>query len=87
MADFCAQCAVTLNFPETDFPKREKAPPGYGYQEICEHCGFIFVDGDGNCLGNCFEGHNNTPKIDPTVAREEDDALALPTPAPTPRKL
>lgn len=53
MADFCRQCSLD-NFGE-DY--RELAgigdgdlKPGYGYPAVCEGCGFILVDKDGNCL-------------------------------------
>jgi hypothetical protein len=59
MADFCNQCAKDLDFPEGDFlTDREPPDPGMGYPELCESCGFTFVDHQGNCVyAECTKKH------------------------------
>jgi len=54
VADFCKACSIEL-FGED---LRELAslghgtplPAGHGYSVICEGCGFIMVDEEGNCV-------------------------------------
>jgi len=50
MAEFCNQCAKMYGFPEGDFKTEEKLEPGLGWGVLCEGCGPILVDSDGNCL-------------------------------------
>lgn len=65
MAEFCNQCAKDLGFNEGDFkgvgdPKDLPLKPGEGFPVICEGCGFVLVDAEGNCLGGeeCMESHH-----------------------------
>lgn len=62
MADFCKQCAIdTFGEDSGDLagltPKEEEV---YGYFCIvlCEGCGPIQVDSEGNCISpDCYEKH------------------------------
>lgn len=68
MADFCAQCAEEHGFPEGGdfkFDRGKPLPPSHGWVELCEGCGPILVDAEGRCMGDCYEGHSGTPKVDP----------------------
>jgi hypothetical protein len=53
MADFCKQCSIE-NFGQ-DFGDlaglgEGPIPEGTGFVAICEGCGIIMVDLDGNCI-------------------------------------
>jgi hypothetical protein len=61
MADFCINCAKEMGF-EQDFNRNELLEKDYGYWEICEGCGLIFVDGFGNILQTEKEVKNNESK-------------------------
>ena len=45
MAEFCRQCAERRHIPWYT-----KAPPGESQTELCEGCGWTWVDEDGYCL-------------------------------------
>lgn len=67
MAEFCKQCADEMGFnPENnipyDFEVPEETDDSICFAVLCEGCGITAVDRFGVCLGNCYEGHNNTPK-------------------------
>lgn len=51
MADFCNQCAKNLGFPEGDLkvPNPEEFEKDAMFADLCEGCGWIVVDGEGNC--------------------------------------
>lgn len=58
MADFCKQCE-----PEstdlTDITTREEYLEGLAVVVLCEGCGPIQVDPEGNCISkDCLEKHN-----------------------------
>jgi len=61
MADFCKLCSLehfNKDYKELAGLGRGKPPlrPGYGYPTICEGCGFILVNDDGECIdGRCFK--------------------------------
>lgn len=64
MADFCNQCAREMGLPEGDMkgigdPSSPPLKPGEGFPCICEGCGYILVDAEGNCMGGegCLENH------------------------------
>lgn len=64
MADFCNQCAKELNFPSGDLAGITKQVDWVLKQAalvICEGCGPIQVDPDGNCVSSdCFKnGHED----------------------------
>jgi hypothetical protein len=50
MADFCRVCAAEMGFPGDDMDKGLDLEPEYGYWELCEGCGWVFVDGRGKIL-------------------------------------
>ncbi len=52
MADYCNQCAKDLGFPEGDLkpPNSEEFEKEAKFADLCEGCGYIVVDIDGNCL-------------------------------------
>ena len=56
MADFCKQCSLDLfdeDFKElAGITKVESWKNGLAANVICEGCGFIQVDPDGNCVSN-----------------------------------
>lgn len=67
MADFCRQCTIEY-FGEENADKNDCK----GLQEaeldetheiavLCEGCGITGVNSKGECNGNCYKGHNNTP--------------------------
>jgi hypothetical protein len=65
MAEFCNQCAADHGFAAGDFkgignPADLPLKPGEGFPVICEGCGFVLVDNEGNCLGGaeCMESHH-----------------------------
>lgn len=53
MADFCKQCSIDLfgvdNADLANLGGERKLEPGMYWPAICEGCGFILVDDDGNC--------------------------------------
>ena len=65
MADFCKACANDLGFPEGDLKgltTPDEWADGRAAAVICEGCGYIQVDPDGNgvsddCLRKGKEGH------------------------------
>ncbi len=64
MADFCAQCAKDMNFPESDFLwvsehlTPEEEADGMGIVVLCEGCGPILVNRLGECISqDCCENH------------------------------
>lgn len=62
MADFCKQCAIAHGFTPNDLcgiSTVDDTAQGLFAVVICEGCGFIQVDHDGNCQGgpDCLEGH------------------------------
>ena len=59
MADFCKQCAKTLNFPPTRATDMaDLCADGEIVQALCEECGPCFVDSTGICRGHCdVKGH------------------------------
>lgn len=74
MADFCKQCATEHGFENPghdyihsgrDLPEN-KLEPGYGWLEICEGCGFIRVNEQGECIATkeegCLYGHGDGTK-------------------------
>ncbi len=66
MADFCKACAKEHGLPDGDLKgltKPEAWADGRAAVVICEGCGVIQVDPDGNCVSaDCIragrEGHN-----------------------------
>lgn len=66
MADFCRQCSIELfgedfrelaNITEVDKWKR-----GWAALVVCEECGPIQVDPDGNCISrDCAKYHGKCP--------------------------
>lgn len=63
MADFCEQCAKDLDFPYGDFrgmTSKENWEDGRAALVLCEGCGSIQVDLEGNCVTkNCFKKHGS----------------------------
>jgi hypothetical protein len=61
MADFCNQCAATLGFDHGDLDgitKPEDWEKGLAAVVLCEGCGAIQVDPQGNCISaDCYENH------------------------------
>jgi RNase P subunit RPR2 len=61
MADFCVQCAADMGFPTdlANITTKEDWEKGLAVVVICEGCGIIQVDPDGNCISeDCLEkGH------------------------------
>jgi len=67
MADYCKQCALKMFGDDTrdlaglstaDHTKRNLFVP-----VICEGCGFIYVDHEGNCQGGeACEQHHEPPE-------------------------
>jgi len=51
MANFCKSCSIELFGKDFEELKpKEPAEPGYYYSGICETCGMIQVDNDGDCV-------------------------------------
>lgn len=73
MADFCRECSIALfgdDFGElAGLTKPEDWAKGLAVLAICEGCGSIQVDPEGNCVHeNCLEGKGakpGYPKCDP----------------------
>lgn len=61
MADFCAQCAEDMDWPDNDLrglTKPDDYAKGLSVVAICEGCGIIQVDPAGRCISNdCFVDH------------------------------
>lgn len=62
MADFCKQCSLEKfgkDFKDlTNITTEEDWNQGRSCVVICEGCGIIQVDPDGNCISNdCLENH------------------------------
>jgi hypothetical protein len=71
MADFCKQCSIAI-FGE-DFgdlagiTSKEDWKRGYSSVALCEDCGAIQVDPDGNCISiDCRKKHGET-KDEPLI--------------------
>jgi len=54
MADFCKACSIELFGTDTGdlkgLGRERKLDPEFGWPAICEGCGFILVDDEGNCI-------------------------------------
>lgn len=62
MADFCKQCGDRYDLGN-DMKGRTSTKAwakGLATPVICEGCGYIQVDPEGNCTGECLEGHAGT---------------------------
>ena len=63
MADFCEQCAKDLDFPYGDFrnmTSEKEWEEGKAACVLCEGCGSIQVDCNGNCVTkNCLKKHGS----------------------------
>ena len=64
MSEYCNQCAHELGFKRGELAGLARAEDlplgeGFGLPVICEGCGYILVDNEGNCLGGeaCMENH------------------------------
>ena len=62
MAEFCKACASELFGPDPKFndaeglTKKDNWEEGYAVAFLCESCGYIQVDPEGNCVSkNCLE--------------------------------
>jgi len=66
MAEFCELCAKDLNFPYGDFKgltAKKAWSEGRAAVVICEGCGPIQVDPEGNCVTiDCFKKHGKKVK-------------------------
>jgi hypothetical protein len=60
MADFCEQCSKRLGFLSNDMKgitSKEDYEEGLACIVLCEGCGTIQVDPEGNCISkDCLEG-------------------------------
>lgn len=65
MADFCKQCNSAI-WGDDDIPSDFEGicAPGHMLLVLCEGCGEVFVDYDGNCLGgvSCEADHFPQPE-------------------------
>jgi hypothetical protein len=66
MADFCKQCSIE-HFGKDHHDLAELSTPEDTTNDLyasalCEGCGPIQVDHTGNCVSDCFEGHNPAPE-------------------------
>lgn len=69
MSDFCKQCALAI-FGESAYvdgdlagiTSKEDWDEGKAAEVLCEGCGAIQVDPEGNCLGGCSENHTYDPE-------------------------
>ena len=63
MAEFCNQCATHLGFPTGDLKgitQQEDFDKELACIVICEGCGTILVDPQGNCISkDCLRGGHN----------------------------
>ncbi len=54
MADFCNQCKVELGLNQehdsSDYPDYGPLAASQGWAVICEGCGYILIDREGNCV-------------------------------------
>lgn len=57
MADFCAQCAIEIFGEDTGDLRGITTPEiwknGLACMALCEECGVILVDPEGNCVSPC----------------------------------
>ncbi len=63
MADFCRQCSADQGFDGEDLAgitTKDDEAQGLAAVVICEGCGVVQVDHEGNCLGGCLEKHEVT---------------------------
>jgi len=61
MSDYCKQCSIE-HFGEdlrglAGLGDGTPLEPEMGYRAICEGCGFILVDDDGNCVAPYCKTH------------------------------
>jgi len=59
MAEFCKQCADELGFPESDFigmTSEADWEQNRAAMVLCEGCGMIQVDPQGNCMSTDCDG-------------------------------
>ena len=73
MADFCRQCSVDVfgeDFKElAGLSTPEDTAKGLYCTVICEGCGFIQVDHEGNCVSDdCLEHGHKEPSKGPRKA-------------------
>ena len=60
MADFCAQCAEEIGF-KSDFVD-SNLKPGLYNTNLCEGCGTIQTNGQGECISNdCLHPNHHVP--------------------------
>lgn len=66
MADFCKQCSIEMFGEDGEDLKgisdrtltKEEKEKGLGWSAICEGCGFIIVNDEGECITeNCLKRH------------------------------
>lgn len=63
MADFCKQCSTDLfGFDAGDLKNYsdQKIEDGFGWKALCEDCGFIIVNDEGECIANWCKKHGNS---------------------------
>jgi RNase P subunit RPR2 len=76
MADYCKQCAEELGL-SNDFAgiTSESAwQEGYAVVVLCEGCGPIQVDPDGNCVSeNCLAAEEGRPHHKPWIIDTGED--------------
>ena len=63
MADFCKECSQELFGPEvTLFTESIPLKSGEGFQVLCESCGPILVNHQGERIPNEFQTHRKNQK-------------------------
>lgn len=64
MAEFCKECSLE-HFNEDLGDLRGLCQPGMMVATICEGCGYIYVDHNGQCMGgpSCQENHKG-PEVE-----------------------
>lgn len=63
MADFCKQCSI--QYLGSDFGDLAGiADPGMLSSQLCEGCGYTWVDENGVCCSDCMQRHSLQEKKD-----------------------
>ena len=63
MADFCKQCSLEIFLEDfgdlRGLGDGTPLPPGHGWSALCENCGPIVVDDEGNCISDNCDTHGD----------------------------
>lgn len=79
MSDFCKQCSIEIfgdDFRDmANITTKDDIKKGLYANVLCEHCGPIQIDLDGQCITvGCYENHNqHPPRLPPHCTHKPRD--------------